>query len=258
MKLAIAGAAGRMGRALIHQGLATPGIEVIGGGVRKGSRSDGAQADGVFLTSDIEALAVQADAIIDFTQPKHSLELAALAAKRGIIHICGTTGMGDAELAELKKHAKKARIVASRNMSVGVNLLLSLVEKMASVLGPDAFDIEIDEMHHRFKIDAPSGTALMLGEAAARGRGVMLGDVKNIYGFGHLGARKAGSIGFSVRRGGDVVGDHTVIFAGVRERIEVAHKSNNRDIYAAGAIRAALWANDQKPGFYTMRDVLGV
>lgn len=266
MKIAIAGATGRMGQALIRKALSTPGVELVGGGVRPKSKAQGEEAGslvglssrGALLTPDMDALVKKADAVIDFTQGVHSLEIAELAAKYGKIHVCGTTGMDEAEVAALKKYAKKARIIYSRNMSVGVNLLLGLVEKVAATLPAGEFDIEIDEMHHRFKVDAPSGTALMLGEAAAKGRNVSLEKVKNIYGFDTPDAREVGSIGFSVRRGGDVVGDHSVVFAGAGERIEISHKSNSRDIYAAGAIRAALWAKDKKPGFYTMKDVLGL
>jgi 4-hydroxy-tetrahydrodipicolinate reductase len=158
----------------------------------------------------------------------------------------------------LKKHARKTCIVCSPNMSIGVNLLLGLVEKVAALLPPEECDIEIDEMHHRFKIDAPSGTALALGAAAARGRDVQLSDMRADYQQSGLGARKHGAIGFSVRRGGDVIGDHTVTFALAGERLELAHKSSNREIYATGAIRAALWAKGKPAGFYTMKDVLKV
>ncbi len=266
MKLAIAGCAGRMGQALIRKALATPGVELASGSVRPGNKSLGQDVGsivqiptpGVFLTANPEELFVKADAVIDFTTPDHSQILVALAAKHGKALICGTTGLKENGLKAMKKYAKDACIICSPNMSIGINLLLGLVEKVASILPPEQCDIEIDEMHHRFKIDAPSGTALMLGAAAARGRKAQLADLRCDYQQSTLGARKQGAIGFSVRRGGDVIGDHTVTFACAGERIELAHKSSHRDIYAAGALRAALWAKDKPAGFYTMKDVLGV
>ena len=266
MKLAIAGCAGRMGQALIRKALVTQGVELTAGSVRSGNKSVGQEVGsaiamptpGVFLTDNPEELFIKADAVIDFTTPDYTATLGALAEKHGKILVCGTTGLKDSGLTALKKNAKKARIICSPNMSVGVNLLLGLVEKVATILPPEECDIEIDEMHHRFKVDAPSGTALTLGAAAARGRDVQLTDKR--YGLEHntKHARKQGDIGFSVRRGGDVIGDHTVTFAWPGERLELSHKASNRDIYATGAIRAALWAKDKSVGFYTMRDVLGI
>ncbi len=266
MKIAIAGCAGRMGQVLIRKILATPGAELASASVRAGNKMVG-QEVGVFaqiatpdviLTANPEELFIKADAVIDFTTPDYSIELAEFAARHGKILVCGTTALKDSGLTILKKHSKKARIICSPNMSIGLNLILGLVEKVSSVLTPEECDIEIDEMHHRFKVDAPSGTALTLGAAAARGRNVQLTDVRTDYQQSKLGARKIGDIGFSVRRGGDVIGDHTVTFACAGERIELAHKSSNREIYATGAIRAALWAKDQPNGFYTMKDVLGI
>lgn len=266
MKIAIAGCGGRMGQMLMRKTIATPGVELVCGSVREDNKAVGQEVGsliemstpGVFLTGNPEELFLKADAVIDFTTPEHSMLLAALAAEHKKILICGTTGLKDSGLNILKKYAKQARIVCSPNMSIGINLLLGLVEKVAAILPAEECDIEIDEMHHRLKVDAPSGTALTLGAAAARGRNVQLSDVGDHYGQGKLGARKQGTIGFSVRRGGDVVGDHTVTFAMPGERIELAHKSSNRDVYASGAIRAALWARDKKPGFYTMKEVLGI
>lgn len=265
MKIAVAGCAGRMGQALVRKILASHDVSLSGGSVRPGNRLVGHEVGsfvqiptpGIILTSDIHALFTGSDAVIDFTTPDYTLALAEIAAEQGKILICGTTALKDEGIARLKQYAEKARIVCSPNMSIGVNLLLGLVERIAAVLGPEECDVEIDEMHHRFKVDAPSGTALTLGAAVARGRGVRLEDVRTDY-HQALGARKQGAIGFSVRRGGDVTGDHIVTFACQDERIEVAHKSSSRDIYAGGAIRAALWAQDQPAGFYNMRDVLGI
>lgn len=266
MKLAIAGCAGRMGQTLMRRALATPGVTLAGGSVRAPGRFAGGisamlgvSAPDARLFTDADSLFAAADAVIDFTTPDYSLHLGEIAAKTGKILVCGTTGLQTTGIDRLKLSAKAgARIVYSSNMSVGVNLLLGLVEKVASVLDAAECDIEIDEMHHRHKVDAPSGTALMLGEAAARGRGVRLADVQAHYGPGTLGARRQGAIGFSVRRGGDVIGEHTVTFACAGERLELAHKSSSRDIYATGAIRAALWAQGRQAGFYTMKDVLGL
>ncbi len=265
MKLAIAGCAGRMGQALVKRVLETPNVELVAGSMPLGSSWIGSEVGDVvhgstpdaLITADITTLFSKADAVIDFTTPDYSLALAKQAAMSGKILICGTTGFSDAQKATLKEYAKKARIVHSGNMSIGVNLLAALVEKVSAMLPADAFDIEIDEMHHAKKVDAPSGTALLLGEAAATGRGVVLSDHRTDARSGHTGERKKGAIGFSVRRGGDVVGDHTVMFAGAGERIELTHKSSSREIYATGAIRAALWAQDKKAGLYSMREVLG-
>jgi 4-hydroxy-tetrahydrodipicolinate reductase len=265
MKLAIAGCAGRMGQALVKRVLETSHMELVAGSMPVGSNWVGSEVGDVvhastpdaIITADIQTLYSKADAVLDFTTPDYSLELAKQAAATGKILICGTTGFSEAQKTLLVECAKKARIVHSGNMSIGVNLLAALVEKVSAMLPADAFDIEIDEMHHAKKVDAPSGTALLLGDAAAKGRGVSLTEVRMDARSGHTGERKAGTIGFSVRRGGDVVGDHTVMFAGSGERIELTHKSSSREIYASGAIRAALWAQDKKPGLYSMKEVLG-
>ncbi|NQV45696.1 MAG: 4-hydroxy-tetrahydrodipicolinate reductase, partial [Rhodospirillales bacterium] len=182
---------------------------------------------------------------------------AGLAAETGTALVVGTTGMGPDEIARFSDAATSVCIVQAGNMSVGVNLLSGLVERVSATLGVD-FDIEIVEMHHRHKVDAPSGTALMLGEAAARGRGVDLNAVSQRVRNGHTGPRKSGDIGFATVRGGDVVGDHSVIFAGEGERIELTHKAASRAIFANGAIRAALWTKGQAPGLYSMKQVLGL
>jgi len=199
----------------------------------------------------------KADGIIDFTIPVATSSFAALAAKSGKVHIIGTTGLTEADEAKIKDAAKTAVIVKSGNMSLGVNLLAALTKRVAKTLD-SSFDIEILEMHHNQKVDAPSGTALLLGRAAAEGRGIDLDKQKVASREGHTGARRAGDIGFAALRGGTVVGEHSVIFAGPAERIELTHKAEDRMIFARGALYAALWARTQKPGLYSMMDVLGL
>jgi 4-hydroxy-tetrahydrodipicolinate reductase len=265
IKLAIAGAAGRMGRVLTRIVHETPGAEVAGGLESKGSShvgSDMGELAGighldVAITDDPLALLTHIDGIIDFTVPAATLSLVELSAQARIVHVIGTTGIDEAGDAAIKAAARHARIVKSGNMSLGVNLLAAVVRKVAASLGED-YDIEILEMHHKHKIDAPSGTALMLGEAAAQGRGINLKQRSVRSRDGHTGARTPGDIGFATLRGGSVVGDHTVMFAGETERIELTHKASSRDMFARGAVRAALWGFDKKPGFYTMTDVLGL
>ncbi|MBC8037905.1 MAG: 4-hydroxy-tetrahydrodipicolinate reductase [Rhizobiales bacterium] len=265
MKLAIAGAAGRMGRVLTRIVHETEGAQVAGGLEPKGSPHVGADmgqlaglgALGVKITDDPAALFKIIDGIIDFTVPKATVALVELSAEARIVHVIGTTGIDEAGDAAIKRAARQTRVVTSRNMSVGVNLLAAVVRKVAAALGED-FDIEVLEMHHRHKIDAPSGTALLLGEAAAQGRGIDLKSRSVRSRDGHTGARKGGDIGFAALRGGSVVGEHTVMFAGPTERIELTHRAESRDIFAHGAIRAALWAKDRKPGLYSMTDVLGL
>jgi 4-hydroxy-tetrahydrodipicolinate reductase len=265
MKLAIAGAAGRMGRVLTRIAHETPGITIAGGLEPRGSAAVGADMGtlaglpplGVAVSDDPVSLFAKIDGVLDFTVPAASVGLAGHSAQAGIVHVIGTTGIDLAGEAAIGEAARRARIVKSGNMSLGVNLLAALVRKVASTLGED-FDIEIVEMHHRAKIDAPSGTALLLGEAAARGRGIDLKDRAVRSRDGHTGARPTGAIGFAALRGGSVVGEHTVVFAGPAERIELGHKAESRDIFARGAMRAALWAIDKKPGLYGMSDVLGL
>ena len=265
MKLAIAGAAGRMGRVLtriIHE---TPGVSVAGGIEPKGSAHVGADMGelagvgklGIAITDDTLSLFTHIDGVIDFTIPAATLALAELSAQARIVHVIGTTGIDDNGQAKIRAASRHARIVKSGNMSLGVNLLAAMVRKVAAALGED-FDIEVLEMHHKHKIDAPSGTALLLGEAAARGRGIDLKSRSVRVRDGHTGARTAGDIGFATLRGGSVVGEHTVMFAGQAERIELTHKAESRDIFARGAVRAALWGFDKKPGLYSMSDVLGL
>ena len=202
-------------------------------------------------------LVAQADAIIDFTTPASTVELAALAAQARIVHVIGTTGLSDADDKKLEAAARHAALIKSGNMSLGVNLLAALVKRAAAALGPD-FDIEVLEMHHNRKVDAPSGTALLLGNAAAEGRGIDLAKNSVRSRDGHTGARKAGDIGFATLRGGTVVGEHSVIFAGASERIELTHKAEDRMIFARGALAAAKWGKGKKPGIYSMADVLGL
>ena len=264
MKIGIVGAAGRMGRMLVAAVQAADGAKVAGGtefashpnmGEDLGLLAGG-EAAGVELTTDPRALFDACDAVIDFTVPTATAAHAALAAETGTVLVVGTTGMDDAQQGAVDEAAEKAPVVQAANFSVGINVLLGLVEKTASIL-PDAYDIEIVEMHHHHKVDAPSGTALALGEAVAAGRDVNLNDVACKARDGIIGARPKGEIGFATLRGGDVVGDHTTMFAGPGERLEITHKASSREVFANGAVRAAMWACRQQPGKYTMKDVLG-
>jgi 4-hydroxy-tetrahydrodipicolinate reductase len=265
MRLIVAGAGGRMGRTLIHAIAATGGARLVGAVDAPGSAVIGRDAgelaglgqNGVQVVADVAPLLSQADGLLDFTIPAATLALAELTARAGIVHVIGTTGFSGENDKLIAEAAKRIAVVKSGNFSMGVNLLEALVKRVARTLGED-FDVEVLEMHHNKKIDAPSGTALMLGRAAAEGRGVNLAQ-RSVRGRdGHTGARSPGDIGFASLRGGSVVGDHTVIFAGPAERIELTHKAEDRMIFARGAVRAALWARGQKPGLYSMADVLGV
>jgi 4-hydroxy-tetrahydrodipicolinate reductase len=265
MRLVVVGAAGRMGRMLIKAVAETEGCRLVGAIERPGSAVLGHDAGTlagtglleVDVTDDPLPVFAQADGVLDFTAPGATVAFAALAAQARIVHVVGTTGLQDADFTKLEAAARHARIVQSGNMSMGVNLLAALVRKAASILGED-FDIEILEMHHRMKVDAPSGTALLLGEAAAEGRHIALKDRSVRVRDGHTGARNSGDIGFASLRGGTVVGDHTVILAGSGERVELSHRAEDRSLFAKGAVKAALWAFDKKPGYYTMADVLGL
>lgn len=266
MRLIIAGAGGRMGRALVRAITETAGVTVVGAVDAPNSEligSDsgvlaGLPANDVKLTTDLAALAGQADGIIEFTIPKVTVAHAQIAARHGLVHVIGTTGFeAEGETAVKDAAAQGAIIVKSGNMSLGVNLLATLVKQAAKAL-QENFDIEIVEMHHNRKIDAPSGTALLLGQAAADGRGVDLATHSDRGRDGITGARKSGDIGFVALRGGTVVGDHTVILAGPYERIELTHKAEDRMIFAHGAVKAALWARGKSPALYSMADVLGL
>ena len=199
-----------------------------------------------------------ADGVLDFTTPAASVTFAGYAAQARIVHVVGTTGCSAEDDARIAAAARHATIVKSGNMSLGVNLLAVLVEQAARALDAEDFDIEVLEMHHRHKVDAPSGTALLLGEAAAEGRGVDLAGNSVRVRDGHTGVRPAGAIGFATLRGGSVVGEHSVILAGPGERVTLTHQSGDRAIFARGAVKAALWARGRKPGLYSMRDVLGL
>ena len=266
MKLVVVGAAGRMGQTLIRVIHETPGVGLHAAVEREGSPFIGRDAGelsglgpiGVPVTSDALAAFLHADGVIDFTSPKSSVEFAALAAQARIVHVIGTTGCSSEDEARFEAAARHARVVKSGNMSLGVNLLGVLTKQAARALDDKNWDIEILEMHHKHKVDAPSGTALLLGEAAAQGRDIDLSANSVRVRDGHTGARETGTIGFATLRGGSVVGDHSVIFAGEGEQVTLTHHAADRSIFARGAISAALWARDQKPGLYSMLDVLGL
>lgn len=265
MKIAVMGAAGRMGRELIRAVHQIDGCAVAGGIEAAGSSAIGADLGelaglgkiGIPVTSDALELMTKVDAVLDFTVPKATVEFAGLAANARIVHVIGTTGFSEADEAAIAAAGRHATIIKAGNMSLGVNLLAALTRKVAEALDAD-FDIEIIEMHHKMKIDAPSGTALMLGQAAAEGRKIALKEHSVRSRDGHTGARRPGDIGFATLRGGNVVGEHTVIFAGEGERIELTHKATDRGIFARGAVKAALWGRGKKPGVYSMADVLGL
>jgi 4-hydroxy-tetrahydrodipicolinate reductase len=264
MKIGIVGCAGRMGRMLVAEVLAGAACTLAGGTEQPGSPDlgkdvaalVGAEPAGLSVGADTDDLFAASDAVIDFTGPAATPIHAAAAARHGVALVVGTTGLEAAHQAALEAAAAGTVVVQAANMSVGVNLLLGLTRQVAGILGPD-YDIEIVEMHHRHKVDAPSGTALALGDAAAAGRDVDLATVSQRVRDGHTGARRAGDIGFATLRGGDVVGEHTVVFATEGERVELTHKASSRAVFARGAVRAALWTKGRSPGLYTMRDVLG-
>jgi 4-hydroxy-tetrahydrodipicolinate reductase len=265
MRLVVTGAAGRMGRMLIKTIHETPGVVLSGALEREGSNALGEDAgllagcDKADVTISVDPLAaiLNADGILDFSTPAATVEFAALAAQARIAHVIGTTGLTAGDLARISAAARHAAIVRSGNMSLGVNLLAALTRRVARALGED-FDIEIVEMHHRMKVDAPSGTALLLGEAAAEGRGISLSERSTRVRDGYTGPRRVGDIGFASLRGGTVIGDHVVMFAGESERIELTHRAVDRSVFARGALRAALWAHGRKAGLYSMADVLGL
>jgi 4-hydroxy-tetrahydrodipicolinate reductase len=264
-RIAIIGAGGRMGRALIRAIADVPTAVLAAAAENDGSPTLGQDASllaglppsGVLIGSDAAAAIAAADVAIEFSAPAATVKHAGLAAQAGKAYIVGTTGLASCDEDVLHQAAKHVPVVYAANYSVGMNLLADLVRRAAAGLGLE-FDIEIVEMHHRHKVDAPSGSALALGRAAAAGRNVKLEDVSVRSRDGVTGARKTGTIGFAALRGGDVPGDHTVIFAGDAERIELTHRAGGREIFANGAIKAALWAIGKPPGLYTMRNVLGL
>ncbi len=258
MKIAIAGAAGRMGQMLIREIARTEGCELSGALEGPGSNALGTEAaKGIKIVADAAAAIDAAQVVIDFTVPAATVAHARIAADKGVAMVIGTTGLSPEQTAAVHEAAKKVPIMWAANMALGVNVLMALVERTAALLDP-AYDIEVLEMHHRHKIDAPSGTALALGRSAAAGRKVELEKVWRKSRDGHTGARPTGEIGFATLRGGEEVGVHTVFFAAAGERLELSHRSFSREGYAAGAVRAAKWLEGKKPGLYGMKDVLGL
>ncbi len=263
MKIGVTAIRGKMSRTIATLIMQDEIAELGGGLTRKDSHIVGDDLgeflgfdkNDIEITDDVDNFIQSCDAIIDFSSPKLSLEIAKKCAQYKKIMVCGTTGFDDEEKAEFASCAKDCVMIWSSNMSLGVNLLFNLVEKVAATLHDD-FDIEIVEMHHKNKVDSPSGTALSLGAAAAKGRGIDLEDHARMQRVGKDLSRSKNEIGFATMRGGDVVGEHSVIFAGDGERIELSHKASSRDIFAKGAVRAAIWGSAQKNGFYSMRDVL--
>ncbi len=265
MRLAVVGASGRMGRALVRAVCDIPGATVAAAIERQGSEFLGQDAGtlagvgalDVPITDDPLAAFIACEGVLDFTVPAATVAYAELTAQARIVHVIGTTGCAAEDDAKIAAAARHATIIKSGNMSLGVNLLAGLVRQAARALDED-FDIEISEMHHRHKVDAPSGTALLLGQAAAEGRDIDLGERSVRTRDGVTGPRPVGDIGFATLRGGSVIGDHTVIFAGEGERIELSHMAGDRAIFARGAVKAALWGRGGKPGLFTMADVLGL
>ncbi|MEC8042335.1 MAG: 4-hydroxy-tetrahydrodipicolinate reductase [Pseudomonadota bacterium] len=263
--IVITGASGRMGQMLIKTVLESDKAKLVGVVERAGhdwvgrdvGECMGGAAVGVAVTDDALEAFSKTQAVIDFTAPEATVEFAALAAQARAVHVIGTTGMGEEHLAKVNAAARHATVIRAGNMSLGVNLLVQLTKKVAAALDED-FDIEVIEAHHNKKVDAPSGTALMLGEAAAEGRGVNLEDVRDSGRDGITGARKKGDIGFTAIRGGDIVGEHDVLFAAAGERIVLRHLATDRAIFARGALKAALWGQGKAPGEYDMIDVLGL
>ncbi len=266
MRLVVMGAAGRMGRMLVRAIAQSSGAAVLVGALEHAGSAALGQDAGVLagvgaldvkISTDVAAACSKADGVLDFTLPEVTLDVAHFAAQHGLVHVIGTTGFSADHEKTLAQLADKAIFIKSGNMSLGVNVLAAIVQKVAALLDP-SFDIEIVEMHHRAKVDAPSGTALLLGQAAAQGRGVDLDAASVRVRDGYTGARHAGRIGFATLRGGTVVGDHTVMFAGNGERLELTHRAEERSLFANGALHAALWGRGKPCGLYSMQDVLGL
>ncbi len=255
LRIGIAGIAGRMGRLLAEE-IAAAGAVLAGGTLRPGGQTRG--VPGAVLP-DIAALCAASDVVIDFTHAAAAAMHAAAAAQAGRPLVLGTSGLSAAEEAAVVAAAERIPVVYAANFAPGVNLVLAIAERMAAALPAAQYDAEILEMHHRQKVDAPSGTALALGRAAARGRGTTLEAAGMESGRdGHGGARRTGTIGFAALRGGQVVGEHTLLFAGASEHIALSHRSFDRRVYATGAVRAALWLQGRAPGLYDMKHVLGM
>lgn len=264
MKIAIAGATGRMGKMLIEAVLNTADAQLVGALEHTSCSQLGEDAGaflgkktGVLISSDVTRVLADAQFLIDFTRPEGTMAHLAIAEKTGTKMIIGTTGLASDQIANLKNASSKLAIVFAPNMSVGVNATFKLLEIAAKMLN-QGYDIEIIEAHHKHKVDAPSGTALKMGEVIADALGEKLDDVAVCAREGHTGERKAGSIGFAIIRGGDIVGDHTVLFAGDGERIEISHKSSSRQSYAQGSLRAARFLQSQSNSLFDMQDVLGL
>ena len=264
IRVAIAGASGRMGRMLIEAVLASKDLQLTGALDSAQSATLGTDPGaflgkdtGLHITADLAQGMRNADVLIDFTRPEGTLAHLAVAAAHGVRVVIGTTGFSDAQKQEIAAIAEKTAVVMSPNMSVGVNVTFKLLEMAAKAL-PTGYDIEIVEAHHKHKVDAPSGTALKMGEVIAQAQGTQLADRAVYERYGDTGARVDNSIGFATVRGGDIVGDHTVLFAGEGERIEIAHKSSSRAGYANGSLRAARYLAQRSTGLYDMFDVLGL
>ncbi|WP_187428236.1 4-hydroxy-tetrahydrodipicolinate reductase [Roseobacter fucihabitans] len=265
MGIVVTGVSGRMGRMLVETITTSEKARLVGALERAGhawigqdlGQAMGSAPMGVMVSDDIAQTLEGADVVIDFTAPTATIGFAQAAARAGVAHVIGTTGMSGAEIAQLPPPSRDALIVRAGNMSLGVNLLVQLTKQVAAALDED-YDIEVIEAHHNQKVDAPSGTALMLGEAAAQGRGVMLEDVSDRARDGITGARQRGHIGFAAIRGGDIVGEHDVLFAATGERIILRHVASDRSVFARGALKAALWTAGKAPGHYDMLDVLGL
>lgn len=264
LRAVVVGVAGRMGRTLASIIEETDGVTLVGATESSGHDWVGRDlaavlgvGSGVTVSDEPGAVCVGAEAILDFTAPAASVAHAGIAAEEGLVHVIGTTGFADDHLTGIAAAARRTAIVRSGNMSLGVNLLAGLARQVSGALGAE-WDAEILEVHHNRKVDAPSGTALLLGEAVAAGRGVALQDCAERGRDGHTGARTPGAIGFAALRAGDVVGEHDVIFAGIGERVVLRHVATDRAIFARGALHAARWARGKPPGEYSMADVLGL
>lgn len=266
INIAVTGASGRMGQALIHAINENPKTALSGALEREGADAIGQDSglltglgeNNIEISDNFTVAFKGADVIVDFTIPQATLVFAEYASENKIAHVIGTTGCDEVQDMAIARAAESTAIMKSGNMSMGVIMLSVLVERAAQALAASDWDIEVLEMHHKHKVDAPSGTALLLGSAAADGRGISLGENSTRVRDGYTGAREEGSIGFATLRGGSVVGDHSVMFAGQGESITLSHRAEDRSIFARGAIKAAVWINAQKPGLYSMRDVLGL